>query len=71
MSHNGQAHFKNLAANAAKFLKCVWLFWDIMNWSVNIGKYMLKVNDKHVWAASLNLAIVTLLWTLNRYSLVS
>ena len=31
MSQNGQAHFKNLAANAATFLKCVWPFWDIMN----------------------------------------
>ena len=23
-----QTHFKNLAANAAGFLKCVWLFWN-------------------------------------------
>ena len=30
MSQNGQTHFKNLAAFAAKFLKCVWPFWDIM-----------------------------------------
>ena len=26
----GQTHFKNLAANAARFLKCVWPFWDLM-----------------------------------------
>ena len=30
MAQNGQAHFKNLAANAARFLKFVWPFWDIM-----------------------------------------
>ena len=30
MSQNGQAHFKNLAACAAKFLKCVWPFWDVI-----------------------------------------
>ena len=28
MSQNGQAHFKNLAANGARFLKYVWPFWD-------------------------------------------
>ena len=27
MSQNGQAHFKNLVANAARFLKCIWFFW--------------------------------------------
>ena len=27
---NGQTHFKNLAANAARFLKYVWPFWDVM-----------------------------------------
>ena len=26
MSQNRQTHFKNLAANAARFLKCVWPF---------------------------------------------
>ena len=26
MSQNGQTHFKNLAANAIWFLKCVWPF---------------------------------------------
>ena len=31
MSQNGQMHFKNLAAFAATFLKCVWPFWDIMH----------------------------------------
>ena len=29
MSSNGQTHFKNLAANAGRFLKCVWPFYDI------------------------------------------
>ena len=31
MSQNRQTQFKNLAANAARFLKCVWPFWDIMH----------------------------------------
>ena len=31
MSQDGQAHFKNIAAHAARFLKCVWPFWDIMH----------------------------------------
>ena len=34
MPQNGQTHFKNLAANATLFLKCVWPFWDIMHWRV-------------------------------------
>ena len=29
MSQNGQVHFKNFAAADARFLKCVWPFWDI------------------------------------------
>ena len=29
-SPNGQTHFKSLAANAARFLKCVWLFKDVV-----------------------------------------
>ena len=33
MSQNVQTHFKNLAAFAARFLKCVWPFWDIMYYS--------------------------------------
>ena len=31
MSQTGQAHLKNLAANTARFLKCVSKFWDIMH----------------------------------------
>ena len=31
MPQNGQARFKNPAAFAARFLKCVWSFWDIMH----------------------------------------
>ena len=31
MSQNGQAHFKNLAVNTARFLKCAWPFWDFMH----------------------------------------
>ena len=32
MSQNGQTHFKDLAANAERFLNCAWTFWDIMHW---------------------------------------
>ena len=31
MSQNGQTHFKNLIAFVVRFLKCVWLFWDILD----------------------------------------
>ena len=31
MPQNGQTHFKNLAANAARFVKSVWPFHDIMH----------------------------------------
>ena len=31
MSQIGQTHFKNLAVNAARYLKCVWPFWHIMH----------------------------------------
>ena len=31
MSQPGQTHFKNLAAFAARFIECVWPFWDIMH----------------------------------------
>ena len=43
MSHNDQTHFKNLAANAmtARFLKCVWPFWDTMHERIkNKRKYI-------------------------------
>ena len=31
MPQNGQTHVENVAANAARFSKCVWSFWDIMH----------------------------------------
>ena len=34
MFQNGQTHFKNLAAFALRFVKCVWSIWDIMYYSV-------------------------------------
>ena len=30
MSQNGQTRFKNLVTYAARILKYVWSFWDIM-----------------------------------------
>ena len=30
-SHNGQTHFRSLAANAERFLKFFWLFWGNMH----------------------------------------
>ena len=35
MSQNGQTHFKNLAAFAVRFLKCMWPFLDIIHFRVN------------------------------------
>ena len=35
MSQNGQTHFKNLAVNAERFLRCVRPFWDNMYERVN------------------------------------
>ena len=35
-TQNGQTHFKNFAANAPKFLKCVWPFWEVMYEKVDI-----------------------------------
>ena len=35
MPQNSQTRFKNLAANAARSLKCVWPFWDIIYERVN------------------------------------
>ena len=29
-SQNGQVHFENVAAFAARFLKCIWPFWDVV-----------------------------------------
>ena len=37
MAQNGHTHFKNLVANAARFLECVWPFWDIMHKRVKTG----------------------------------
>ena len=34
MSWNGQTHFRNLAAFAARFLKCAWPIYDIAKWRV-------------------------------------
>ena len=44
MSQNDQTHFKNFAANAAKVLKCVWPFWDIMHYGVKVNLFNLS-ND--------------------------
>ena len=34
MSQNGQTHFENLAANAARFLNGAGRFWEIMYYRV-------------------------------------
>ena len=41
MSQNGQTHFKNHAVNVARFLKCVWPFWDIMHQRVKYERMMI------------------------------
>ena len=53
MTQNGQEQFKNLVANAARFLKCVWPFWDIMYVKVNSREMMIGDTDiisfKYTW----------------------
>ena len=44
MSENDQTHFKNLAANAGKFLKYVLSFWDIMYLRAQTEKSQVTVN---------------------------
>ena len=34
-THSGLTHFNNLSVNAAKPLKCISPFWDVMHWKVN------------------------------------
>ena len=46
MSQNGQTHFKNLAANTARFLKCVWLFWDNIHLRVKDQKKLIQTKSK-------------------------
>ena len=49
MSQNDQAHFKNLTAFAAKFLKCVWPFWDIMHERVkSLSRNVLFISWKDI-----------------------
>ena len=53
MFQNGQTHFKNLAAFAARFLKCVWPFWDIMNKELiykknKVKKYYISMLKKNM-----------------------
>ena len=76
---NDHTHFKNQAAFAAKYVKCVWPFWDVMHWRVKInifpaGNYMLKVNNKNTrtrceisskLTIKAGLVLVSLLITLN------
>ena len=38
ISQNGQAHFKNVAANTARFLKCVQPFWKVYIKSIKAWK---------------------------------
>ena len=36
MFQNGQAHSKNVAANAAGFVRCVRPFWEVMYEKINL-----------------------------------
>ena len=50
MPENGQTHFNNLAAFAARFLKCVWLFWNIICQRVKIySAEKIWVNESLFW----------------------
>ena len=48
MSQNDQTHYKNLVAFAARLLKSVWPFWDIMYERVN-SQTILKKLQAHRW----------------------
>ena len=57
MSQNGHTHFKNLAAFAARFLKCVWPFWDIMHQMVKSffwQWYLKQFGPSNEWIALSN-----------------
>ena len=45
MSRNGQTHFKNLAENATRSLKCIWPFLDIMHKRVKDKDILNTVNS--------------------------
>ena len=48
MAQNGQTHYKNLAAFAARFLKYVWPFWALCIKGLNhfcMYKYKLSLKD--------------------------
>ena len=46
MNQNGQTHFKNLAAIAARFLQFAWPFWDIMHQSKKSGTSITRFLDR-------------------------
>ena len=50
LSTKFQTLFKNLTANAAKFLKCIWPFWDVMQHErFKTGKITKNVSATHVF----------------------
>ena len=63
-----QIHFKNLAANAARFLECIWSFWDVMHEMINakifLFSYSLKVDDCRITSAGSS-------WTRSSYIFIS
>ena len=71
MSQNGQTHFKNLAAFAARFLKRVWPFWNIIHQRVKsvasskLGKKIASIS----WAKKKKIAISA--WKKKRENVLS
>ena len=49
MSQTGQTHFKNLAGFAARFLKCVWPYWNIMHLRVKTYTYKITALMETFW----------------------
>ena len=45
MSQYGQTYFKSLVAFAAKFLKCVWPFSNVIHYSVKILIIQVALDD--------------------------
>ena len=54
MPQNDQTHLNYLEANAARFLKFVWPFWDVTHEKVNIKKVVVHMFQKTLFSPLLS-----------------
>ena len=69
MSQNGPTNFKNVAALNARFLKCVWPFWELCINGLRIKIYeevKMQFSQDFLWWSSMN----TILLNVNSYTKV-